>query len=127
MKKVITILLCLGMIGTLCSCRLQNTETMPEQPVITTRARATTAKTTTKMTTTTTTTEETTTSEETTETEKVTETTKASVKTAPKYVYISKGGKYHYDKKCKDIKKYTKVSLKSAKKAGYKPCSKCVK
>lgn len=125
MKKVITILLCLGMVGVLCSCRLQNTETMPEQPIITTRVRATTTKATTKMTTTTTTTEETTTSEETTV--KVTETTKASTKTAPKYVYVSKGGKYHYDKKCKDIKKYTKVSLKSAKKAGYKPCSKCVK
>lgn len=127
MKKVITILLCLGMVSVLCSCRLQNTETMPEQPVITTRVRATTTKTTTKMTTTTTTTEETTISEETTETEKVTETTKASAKTAPKYVYVSKGGKYHYNKKCKDIKKYTKVSLKNAKKAGYKPCSKCVK
>ena len=125
MKKVITILLCLGMVGTLCSCRLQNTETMPEQPVITTRARATTTKATTKMTTITTTTEETTTSEETTT--EVAETTKAATKTVPKYVYVSKGGKYHYDKKCKDIKKYTKVSLKSAKKVGYKPCSKCVK
>ena len=125
MKKVITILLCLGMVGTICSCRLQNTETMPEQPVITTRIRATTTKAITKMTTTTTTTEETTTSEETTT--EVTETTKASTKTAPKYVYVSKGGKYHYNKKCKDIKKYTKVSLKNAKKAGYKPCTKCVK
>ena len=125
MKKVITILLCLGMVGTICSCRLQNTETMPEQPVITTKARATTTKATTKMTTTTTTTEETTTSEETTT--EVTETTKAAKKATPKYVYVSKGGKYHYDKKCKDIKKYTKVTLKSAKKAGYKPCSKCVK
>lgn len=123
MKKLITILLCVGMIG-ICSCSfIQKTETMPEQPTFTSRVRMTTTKATTKMTTITTTTEETTSSEETTE--ETTETTKVT----PKNVYVAKGGKYHYNKKCKDLKKkkYSTMTYEKAIKAGYKPCTKCAK
>ena len=49
-------------------------------------------------------------------------------KTKPKNVYITKTGKKYHIKKCRTIKtskKITKISLKKAKKAGYKPCKIC--